>query len=119
MAPVTEPRWTGEHVVSEANGQRSREEGTLASGKLPAGAVLALDADDNYVQLAPGASDTTNQAVAILYGPTNASAGASPCVIHRRDCEVSDECLTWPDGITEEQLATATEQLAGAGIIVR
>ena len=55
----TEGTRTGEHVLSEANGARSREVGTLASGNLPAGAVLALNGAGDYVPLAPAAADGT------------------------------------------------------------
>lgn len=119
MATFTETRHTGEHLVSEANGSRSRAEGELAAGNLPAGAVLALNGDGNYVQLAPGASDGTESAVGVLYASTNASDEAARCVIHVRDCEVHGEALTWPSGITETQKNTAITDLASAGIIVR
>lgn len=119
MAMIIEPRWTGEHVVSEANGQRSREQGVLAAGNLAAGAVLAKNTDGDYVPLAPAASDVTKTAAAILYAPTDASSGPVPCVVHARDCEVHDECLAWPDGITDAQKTTALKALDGAGIVVR
>ncbi|MDH4572464.1 head decoration protein [Salinicola acroporae] len=119
MAMITEPRWTGEHVVSEANGQRSREQGILAAGKHAAGTVLAKNADGDFVALAPGANDATKTAAAILYAPTDASEGPVPCVVHARDCEVHDECLAWPDGITDAQKTTALKALDGAGIVVR
>ncbi|WP_251976721.1 head decoration protein [Salinicola avicenniae] len=119
MTMITEPRWTGEHVVSEANGQRSREQGVLAAGNHSAGTVLAKNADGDFVALAPGASDATKTAAAILYAPTDATAGPVSCVVHSRDCEVHDECLAWPDGITDAQKTTALKALDSAGIVVR
>lgn len=119
MAIHTEGRRTGEHVLSEANGSRSREQGVLAAGNLPAGTVLALDADGNYVQLAPTAANTTKNAVAVLYAAADASAAPVPCVVHARDCEVIGAQLEWPAGITDPQTATATTNLAAAGIIIR
>ncbi|MDR5867294.1 head decoration protein [Halomonas koreensis] len=119
MTSFTEPRHTGEHIVSEANGARSREQGTLASGNLPAGAVLALDTNGDYVQLAPGASDGTETAKAVLYGAVDASGGPQPCTVHVRACEVQEDALTLPDGITEPQTTTAMNDLIGVGIIPR
>lgn len=115
----TEPRHTGEHVVSEANGARSREQGTLAAGNLPAGAVLALDANGDYVQLAPAATDGTEVAKAVLYAAVDASDSPQPCVVHVRACEIEQAALTFPDGITQAQTDTAVNDLIGRGIILR
>ncbi|MGE4534660.1 head decoration protein [Halomonas sp.] len=119
MATFTEGRHTGEHVISEANGARSREQGTLASGNLPAGAVLALNGAGDYVQLAPAAADGTETAVAVLYAAVDASGGPQPCVVHTRACEVQEDALTLPDGITEPQTTAAMNDLIGRGVIPR
>lgn len=119
MAMKTEPRHPGEHIVSEANGSRSREPGWLAEGNLPAGAVLALNAGGDYIAVAPAAVDGTEVAVAVLYAATDATDAPSPCVVHVRDCEVHGEALTWPDGTTEQQITDGTAALADVGIIVR
>jgi len=119
MESFTEGRHAGEHIVSEANGARSREQGTLAAGNLPAGAVLALNGDGDYVQLAPSAADGTETAKAVLYGAVDASVSAQPCTINARDCEVQESALTLPDGISEPQTTTAMDDLIGVGIIPR
>ncbi|WP_136247940.1 head decoration protein [Halomonas borealis] len=119
MASSTEGRHTGEHIVSETNGARSREQGTLAAGNLPAGAVLALNGDGDYVQLAPGAADGTEAAKAVLYGAVDATDGPQPCAVHVRACEVQEDALTLPDGITEPQTTAALNDLIGVGIIPR
>lgn len=114
-----EPRRTGEHIISEANGARSREQGILAAGNLPAGAVLALNADGDYVALDPAAMDGTETAKAVLYAATDASEGPVPCVVHVRACEVHGEALTWPDGASEAQITAGTNDLIGLGVIPR
>jgi hypothetical protein len=119
MASFTEGRHTGEHIVSEANGARSREQAILASGNLPAGAVLALNGDGDYVQLAPSAADGTETAKAVLYAATDASEASQPCTVHVRACEVQESALTLPDGISEPQTTTAMDDLIGVGIIPR
>ena len=119
MARYTEPRHTGEHILSEANGSRSREQAVLAAGNLPAGTVLALDASGDYVELAPAAADTTKKAVAVLYAATNASVAPAPCVVNVRDCEVIGTALSWPTGIDDPKTKTAIGQLLAAGIVVR
>lgn len=119
MALYTEPRHTGEHILSESSGSRSREQAVLAAGNLPAGVVLALDAEGDYVELAPDAEDTTNTAVAVLYAATDATAAPAPCVVNVRDCEVIGSALGWPADIDTGKTDTAIGQLADAGIIVR
>lgn len=119
MAKQTELTRTGEHVVSEANGARSREQGVLAAGNLPAGAVLALDGAGDYIQLAPDAADGTEDAKAVLYGAVDATDGPQPCVVHVRGCEVAADLLGLPAGITEPQTTKAENDLIGRGIIPR
>jgi len=119
MASHTEGRHTGEHIVSEANGARSREQGTLEGGSYEAGTVLAMNGSGNYVQLAPAAVDGTEVAKAVLYGAVDASAGPQPCTVHVRACEVQEDALTLPDGITGPQTTTALNDLITVGIIPR
>lgn len=114
-----EPQHTGEYLVSEANGARSREQATLAAGNLPAGAVLAKNSGGDYIELEPGGSAPKNKAVAVLYSATDATADPAACVVHARDCEVAGASLQWPDGATDAQKATAIGNLETVGIIVR
>ena len=121
MTPIqhTEPARTGEHVLSEAAGSRSREAIVVASGVLAAGTVLAMAADGTYVAHDPTASDGTQIAAGILYGPADATDGPVPGVAHVRDCEVNGTAITWADGMTDGQLGTMNAGLINAGIIVR
>lgn len=119
MASFTEGRHTGEHVISEANGARSRDQGTLAAGNLEAGTVLALNGSGQYVQLAPAAVDGTEVAKAVLYASVDASASPQPCVVHSRACEVAEAELVYVDAITAGQITTAINNLITVGIIPR
>lgn len=115
----TEGTHTAEHLLEEANPKRSREQGVLAAGNHVPGTVLALNADGNYVQLAPAATNGTEKAVAVLYAGVDASTAPQPCVVHARDCTVHGAMLKWPAAATEEQIATGTEELAEQHIIIR
>ncbi|WP_422101993.1 head decoration protein [Vreelandella sp.] len=115
----TEGTHTAEHLLEEANPKRSREQGVLAAGNHVPGTVLALNADGNYVQLAPAATNGTEKAVAVLYSGVDATTAPQPCVVHARDCTVHGAMLTWPAAATEEQIATGTEELAEQHIIIR
>ena len=121
MTPIqhTEPARTGEHVLSEAAGSRSRESVVLASGVLAAGTVLAMAADGTYVAHDPAASDGTEIAAGILYGPADATDGPVPAVAHVRDCEVNGTAITWADGMSDGQLGAMNTALTQAGIILR
>lgn len=121
MTPIqhTEPARTGEHVLSEAAGSRSRESIVLASGVLAAGTVLAMTADGTFVAHDPTASDGTEIAAGILYGPADAREGPVPAVAHVRDCEVNGTAVTWAADMTDGQLGAMNTALMEAGIILR
>ncbi|MDH2299834.1 head decoration protein [Cobetia sp. 29-18-1] len=121
MTPIqhTEPARTGEHVLSEAAGSRSRESIVIASGVLAAGTVLAMTADGTYVAHDPTASDGTQIAAGILYGPADAREGPVPAVAHVRDCEVNGTGVTWAADMTDDQLGAMNTALTQAGIILR
>ena len=133
MAIHAEPRRTGEHVLSEANGNLSRDEvpvlagGLVAetelAGGLVAGTVLAKNTSGVYVILAPEGSNGTNVAAAVLYADAvNTSddpTEPTTAVVHNWGCEVAAADLTWPDGITAQQKATAITNLRAVGIKVR
>jgi hypothetical protein len=72
-----------------------------------------------WVPLNPSASDGSQNAAGIAFGFTDASNNDKAGLVVTRACEVNASELIWPAGITETQLAGATEQLAALGIISR
>lgn len=121
MTPIqhTEPARTGEHVLSEAAGSRSREAIVVASGAHAAGTVLAMASDGTYVAHDPTANDGTEIAAGILYGPADATDGPVPAVAHVRDCEVNGTGVIWAADMTDDQLGAMNTALTQAGIILR
>lgn len=121
MTVFTEARHTAEFMVSEANGYRSREQITIASGQtLEAGAVLGqITASGEYTEYNPANVDGSETAVAICYAPTDASAAAKQATIIARDAEVAAAALTWFAGATAPQIAAGTAELEAVGIIAR
>ncbi len=119
---LTEGMHTGEFLLSEAQGQLSRENVTVvvpASTTLPAGSVLAVDGD-NYVPLSEALVDA-DAGLSILYAPlTNdddESAEVAAVVI---DCfaEVRGADLDWNSlGAAVQEAAIAL--LRAQGIKVR
>lgn len=115
-------RPTGHYLVSEANGFRSREVGVIASGsgKLDAGAVLGrITASKKLVPLAPGASDGSQNAVAVLYEGCDATSADVRRTITARDSEVQAAVLVWAGGVNDSQKTAALAQLAALGIAAR
>ena len=115
----TEGTHAGEFIVSEANGSRSREAGTLASGhNLAAGAVVGMIAGE-YVEYNNGNVDGSETAVGVLFDAVDASAAAADCVVIARDAEVNLAELVWEAGQDQAAQDAAVVELAAVGIIAR
>lgn len=115
MATMTEARRTGEFIISEANGTRSREKITIvaAAAALAAGTVLGkITASGKYTAYANGAADGSEVAAGVLYAAVADSAADQPAVMICRDAEVAEIFLTGIDANGKTDLATL-------GVIVR
>jgi hypothetical protein len=123
MTVLNEGRHPGEFLMSEAAGQRSRGNITVASGAgiIAPGTVLGkVTATGKFVASAVGATDGSEVAVAVaLYGCDATSADAAIAAIVR-DAEVNGTVLTYhADRDLPAEKAAANTNLADAGIIVR
>ena len=115
MATMNEALRTGEFLISESNGDRSREVITIAAaaGALVPGTVLGkITASGKYVAYSNAANDGTEVAAAVLYAAAEDLAVDQPAVVIARDAEVAEVHLTGID-------ATGKTDLAAIGIIVR
>lgn len=115
MPILNEGRHTGEHLLSEASGTRSREQVTvtLAGAALPPGQVLGrITATGAYAPYNNSASNGTEVAAAILYAGLAEATGDVDAVVHVRDCEVAGVMLTGLD-------TAGRADLAALGVIVR
>lgn len=72
-----------------------------------------------YGALSLSATDGLEVAAAILFTPANAADADVRAVVHVRRCEVNDQELVWPEGITADQKAAAIAALEAKGITVR
>jgi len=99
----------------------SREQVTVASGQnLKTGTVVGrITSSGKITQLAPAASDGSENAAGVLLSDVDASGGDKPGVIIVREAIVSSAGLVWPTGITGPQKAEAVAELKALGIIVR
>lgn len=120
MTVFNEGVHTAEWLISEGNGQISREQGTFTAAlntKYVSGTVLGkITASGKYIPSLNAASDGSQTAVAILH--TEVPAGPARDVkvtIFVRQCEAFGAMLN--NGAALE--SSVTTELAAAGIVVR
>jgi hypothetical protein len=126
MATLTEGVRNTGFVMSEANGQRSRENVTLrggftGAGLIKAGKVLgALTSGGKYVESPASGADGSQTAIAVLLYDADVSDGDVVVAVIRRDAEVNGNLLSYDDSVdTDNEIAAKATQLAAVGIIVR
>lgn len=113
---LTEGKHTGEYILSEANGTRSREQGILdtTAAALVAGTVVGKITATGKLAAYDNTDTTTGlgTAVGILYANAKDATPAGQVTYTARDTEVMGSALTGLD-------AAAKTDLAALGIIVR
>jgi hypothetical protein len=125
MSTYNEPMRPLEFVISEANGQRSRDQVTLlaSQGDLVPGTVLAkITSSGKYVPYDDDANGTTagvGIALAILCYPAANSASDQSVTVIARDSEVDSALLTWEASNDNTEKTAGIADLAAVGIIVR
>lgn len=109
-------------VKDEGKNRFSRDDDVLASGSgvVITGTVLGrVTASGKFKPLAPGASDGTQIAAAIILQRADATSTDKIVVNLKRRAQVVLQALIWPAGISDTQKSTALAQLEALGIIAR
>lgn len=121
MPVQSESNYLGDWLKFEEDNLFSRDEVTVISGQnLGTGTVIGkITASGKITQLAPGASDGSENAAGVLLLPVDATTGDQAGVIIARHALCSDNGLVWPAGITGPQKTAAINQLKVLGILVR
>ncbi|MFN3972786.1 MAG: head decoration protein [Gemmobacter sp.] len=123
MATLTEGPHPGGFLIWEVLRDYTRETVTLASGagKLAPGTVLGkITTGGKYTVLTHGATNGSQNAAGILWGPADATDADAPgVVLVRGPALVNRHEITWPEAATEAQITTATTALAALGIVLR
>lgn len=126
MSTLTEGPHAAEFILSEANGQRSRENVTLEGGFTDAGVIVAgtvlgkLTSGGKYVISPNSGADGSQTGYAILLNDTDVTDADVVAAVIARDCEVNGDCLTYDDSVDDvTKTGTKNTQLAAVGIIVR
>jgi hypothetical protein len=123
MTTLVEGKHPGGFLVWEVLRDYTRETVTIASGagQIEPGTVLGkITTGGKYTVLTPGASNGSQNAAGLLWGKADATDADAPgVVLVRGPAIVNRHEITWPEGATEAQIATATTALAALGILVR
>jgi hypothetical protein len=121
MPVQSEGKYLGDWLKHEEDNLYSRDKATVISGQnLGTGTVVGIiTASGKVTQLAPGASDGSQNAAGVLLNAVDASAADKQGVIIARHAMCSDKGLVWPGSITAPQKAVAIAQLKTLGILVR
>lgn len=118
----TEDRHAGEFILSEADGQRSRENGTIAAGQnLKAGTILMLS-NSKLVQFQANtntAGELETDAEGILIAPCDATDADTPAAYIDCDAEVNGNVLVYDDTTNGGEVALTDASLKKLGIKVR
>lgn len=119
MPVLTQGYQTGEYLVSESPGERSRDvvTVTVAGGvALPSGTVLGkITATGKYIKQVDAAADGSQNAAAILLNACPGTNGDYKCTVHNTDCEVIGVALNGGSGPS----TAARTALLALGIKVR
>lgn len=123
MTVFTEGKHPGEGILSEANGQRSREAVIIAAGQgliAPMTVLGRVTTTGKYKVAALGASDGSEVAVAVCMYGGDASLADLRVAALCRDAEVRGSAPTYHATVdTAPERAAVAAQLAAVGIIVR
>jgi hypothetical protein len=123
MVVFTEGRQTGEFLLSEGNGHRSRDNITYVSGAgiiAPGTVIGKITASGKWQTMNPAAVDGSQVAAGVaLYRGDATSADAKAAAIVR-DAEVKTGSLVYHANVdTTPEFTAAATQLAAVGIIIR
>lgn len=121
FGPLEEKRGRAFHVVSEANGVRSREVKIIKQGQnLATATVLGrITAEDKYVEWDPSAVDGSEDAAAVLLDKADATSADRDGVVHIRDCELMEDELVFNIAASGPEIVVAKAQLEALEIILR
>ena len=127
MATLTQGNYQTDFLKWEVEKTFCREAVTILAGSgsarvLTVGMPLGkLTSGGKYVQLAPAATDGSQNVAGILFIDVTAPNGtdAPGVIIARGPAVIQDNGIVWPGGISGGQKTTALGQIAALNIVVR
>lgn len=116
MTTFTETLHAGGFIISEAPGNRSRDNVTLSStvdvDMVPGTVLGKITSGGKYAKYDQQASDGTEVAAAILINAAEATGVDQTVAVLNTDAEVNGDELTWPDGSPTDITAGVADLLA-------
>lgn len=121
MSVIKSKKRTGDFLVTESNGYRSRDTKVFPAGiDIEAGTLIgSITADGKCVKYAPTANNGSENVAGIVLGNVESADSDVRGVVIARDAEVASDLLVYSEGATAEEIATANTELEALGIIVR
>lgn len=122
VTKLTQGRRPADFILTEANGQRSREAALILNpNQVEIGEVLEVVAEtsDVAVNYKPLGADPSKAAAIAIYNAATSSGDDKEIAIIARDAEVNGKQIQWPSGYTAGQKRAGIRALADVGIIVR
>ena len=117
---LTQAPRTGEYIVGEEPDYRSRDVAIITGGNFESGTVLGkITASGKLTQVVLGATDGSQNAVAILYQGARAATVDRRRTVHSRACSVNGNLLIYPTGSNASQQQAIVNERTALGIIVR
>ena len=113
MATLTEPRFPGEFIATEANGKRSRDNDTIAAGTITTvGRVLSGPSTARVL------CDGSAAATAVSFNAVDATAAAKTGVTMTSSCELNRAEMDF-GAMNNTQIGVAIADLKLIGVIAR
>lgn len=118
---LTQGNGAGEFIATEANGHRSREVRTLASGQVVvAGEVLGtITSGGKVASCNQDGSDGSETATDVSFGNYDATDGDMQITTLTRDCELVEDLLVFGSANDAGEIAELKADLAARGVIMR
>jgi Bacteriophage lambda head decoration protein D len=118
MTSVKETLHPGAAILSEANGQLSRDNVNIPVGqKFPAGTLIVISTG---IPLAAGGTGPIGYSIYGVDTTVQTGTGAAmktACVV--RDAELNRQCIAWPAGFTDANKDAAAVETAKTFLIIR
>ncbi|MCU4601865.1 head decoration protein [Acinetobacter ursingii] len=121
MPTYTEPKYLSDVLLVEVAAGWTKQNGVLAAitETTAMGTVLSKDANGILQPIDFTATDGTENAVGVLATNADINPSQQKTVFIARGATVAKNQLVWPEGATDEQIATALAELEALGIVAQ
>lgn len=121
MTTYTEPKYLSDVLLVEVAQGWTKQNVVISATAvaLAIGVVLGKTEAGIFQPINLAATDGTQKAVAVLAAPVAISTDTQKTVVIARGATVAQNELVWPEGVTDEQIATGLSELEALGIVAQ